>query len=109
VTLGQALLAWHRGGSALRTLRVYTQFNVWQPVFGAPFRALPGANVSLGPAGSQEIDSPSATLLFAPLPFWFLVDSTLDPKKQADASAAVHDFIPARFVSHAVKNSQFSP
>jgi hypothetical protein len=111
VTFSRTLLAWHRSGAALRGLRVYTQFNVWQTALEAAFQALPGASVRLGFGGAKETDGPSATLLFAPQPFWTEMDPIFDPQNSNPtiASAQIHDAIPAAFLSHAMKRSQFSP
>jgi hypothetical protein len=110
-TLARTLLAWHRGGAALRGLRVYTQFNVWQTAFEAAFQALPGASLRVGFGGARETDGPSGTLLFAPQAFWTEMESAFDPANNspAIASALIHDSIPAAFLTHAMKRAQFSP
>lgn len=108
---GNTLLAWHRSGAALRGLRIYTQFNVWQTAFEKAFLALSGASLSLGFGGAREVDGPAATLLFAPQAFWTEMDPIFDPQNSNPtlASAQIHDAIPAAFLTHAMKRAQFSP
>ena len=98
-----------------RRFRVYTTLDTW-------FKALQGADRSAtsitGPAGSLERSGPNSSVVFMPVtPFW----TSLNPAVTGDGKPAgqtayqifrpvfddIHQIIPALFMEHALRNSQF--
>ncbi len=98
-----------------RKFRIYTTVDSW---LTAHQGVDPGAGAFSGAGGSRELAGPNSSVVLLPVsPFW----TTLNPAVTGDGKPAgtsayqtfqpvfddVHQIIPALFMEHALKNSQF--
>lgn len=118
-TFARSLKAWRDRTAGLdsdpRKFRLYTTDGSW---FDANQDIDPSTNTVAGPAGGQERAGANTTIVHVPeFSFW----RALDPEKTGDGLAAppssyqifrpvfddVHQMMPALFLEHALRNSQF--
>lgn len=113
-----SLTAW-RGRNATkdkdpRKFRIYTTDDSW---FGPNAQVERTAATFAGLAGSRESAGVNSSVVLLPLQFWASLNPTVTGDGQPEASSAyqvftpdfgpVHQMIPALFMEHALRNSQF--
>lgn len=118
-TFASSLAAWRRRNAGLdsdpRKFRLYTTDDSW---FNANKDIDPQTTLTVGPAGSQEHSGANTTILTVPVfSFWPALNPlvTGDGKPEGPSSYQVfkpifddvHQIMPALFLQHALKNSQF--
>jgi len=101
-----ALKAWFRAGDGGRSLRVYSQNSIWLDQLRD---AASGATLIEGRDGAREIEHPRLSVLFTPSDFWDksppAIRTIAVSEKRDELYKSVHQFVPAFFMEHALKQS----
>ena len=98
-TFCRKLLSWHKGAQSDRTFRVYTQNINWWNLL-KPANSDPKTTIVKGPGQAKEAEGPRHTVLLARESFWRLINPSAK-------YGGIHQYIPAKFMEHAVTNSKF--